>query len=298
MKRNFRLIGLLLTMFSGITLFQSCSKDESIGPQINERADWATSDAQAGTSATDVTFYGLTSKNELVGFSTSPVEEKTSVPITGLADREQMMAIDFSSTTGGLYGISNMSLFYAIDPATGKAQAVSSEPISPAVYGSTVGFDFDPRTATFRVMTDAETNVKIDPATGKVVGAEWSTSAIDYSINGIAYMNNFNSSTTGTMFAVDTKDGMLYRGSSTFSSMQKVGSLGLTTSGEGGFDINRDNSLALAVLYGHSTTPVFSATDDLSQDKYRLYNISLRTGQAQYMGVMSREVIGIAMPTK
>jgi len=296
MKRNFRLSGLLLTMFSGITLFQSCSKDETISPQINERADWATTDAQAGTSASGVTFYGLTTKNELVGFSTSPVEEKTAVTIAGLAEKERMMAIDFSSTTGGLYGISNKSLLYTIDPATGKAQAVSTTPISPAVYGSTVGFDFDPRTATFRVMTDNEQNVKIDPATGKVVGAEFSTSATDYSINSIAYMNNFNSSTAGTLFAIDAKEGTLYRGSSTFSSLQKVGSLGLTMTSEGGFDINRDNSLALAVLYGHSTTPVFSATDDMSQDKYRLYNISLRTGQAQYMGVMSREVIGVAMP--
>jgi len=296
MKREFRLISLILAIFTGLSLFSSCSKDESITPSgsIDERGTWgatATTDAQASSKPT---FYGLTSTNELIGYDINPLKEVSATTLTGMIDREQMMAIDFSATSGVLYGISNKGLLYTIDPVTGKSAAVSYEPIA-TVNSSTVGLDFNNRTGQLQVMTSDGQNLKVDPATGKVVGAEFSATPPSYTVNGIAYTNNFNSSTVGSMFAIDSKGGTLYKSSSTFSSFQPVGSLGLTTSGEGGFDINRDNSMALAVLYGHSTTPVFSATDDLSQDKYRLYNISLRTGQATYMDAMTRDVVGIAM---
>ncbi len=292
MKRKLKLIGLLLAIYTGVSLFYACSKDESIAPagSIDERGSFTTS---ADQSSSKVAFYGLTASNELVGYTIKPVQEVSAVPLTGMVDKERMMAIDFS-TTGVLYGVSNKSLLYTIDPATGKSTAVSYNPLYPAINGSTVGLDFDSRTGQLRLMTDNEQNLKIDPATGKVVSSEFSTSAVDYSVNSIAYTNNFNSTTAGSLYAIDMKDGMVYRSSSTFGSFQKVGSMGLTTTGEGGFDINRDNSLALAVLYGHSTTPTFSATDDLSQDKYRLYNIDLRTGKATYMDAMTRSIVGIA----
>ena len=304
MRLTIRVMSLLMAIFTGIFLFTGCSKDEAI--QLNSSVDERGGNFSTSSQATPggAFFYGLSMNNELISFTAGPpVKESGAVLIAGMADSEFILAIDFRPATGDLYGVSNRSLIYIIDPVSGKAAAVSPDPLYPAILGSLVGFDFEPKSDMIRLVTDNEQNLQIDPATATVVNVEFNISPTDHTFNSIAYSNSFwtsvASGSTSSLYAIDLLDGNLYKGKSMISSLKPVGSLGLAVSGEGGFDISRDNTLAYAVLYGHSIAPkneIAANGDDLTKDNFRLYNINLRTGQAQYIELMSRPMTGLAIP--
>jgi len=269
MRRNLKMMIAITAIITGIMFFSACSKDESITPlSIDERG----SVTNAVPTNTGTKFFGITPSNELVSSMTdSPTKVVSSVMITGLASNEKILAIDFQPSTALLFGVSSKSLIYTIDPNTGKAVPVSATSFKPALVGSAVGMDFDPKMDQMRIITDSNQNLLIDPTSGKVVNAEVSTAVASHSMNSIAY------TTTGLLYGIDMLDGKLYVGKTTMNSFQPVGSTGVTIAGEGGFDISPDNTLALAV-----------------QDS-KVYNINLKTGQAQFMGVMDKGLIGVAI---
>ncbi|MDZ4749760.1 MAG: hypothetical protein SH808_14865 [Saprospiraceae bacterium] len=72
--------------------------------------------------------------------------------------------------------------------------------------------------------------------------------------------------------------------------------MGNIVTGEGGFDISLDNSIALAVV--NSSGDGVSNYDQVSQGKKsNFYFINLVTGQATLAGVSKRNIIGLAIPT-
>src|SRR5690606_28741242 len=91
---------------------------------------------------------------------------------TGLRDGEFILAIDTRPLTRGLYGISSESFLYQLDAATGEAVPVSLEPLSPAVNGKLISFDFNPADDIIRLTTETGQNLRISPFTGAVVGVD------------------------------------------------------------------------------------------------------------------------------
>ena len=268
----------MLTLVSGLLFFAGCQQ-ETVSP--NSSIDDRESKPSITPGGTTSGYYGLGLSNELIKFALRPVyTEQGTVMIQGLRAGERIVAIDTRPATRGLYGVSDMSRIYIIDPASGMSKPLSQANFSPAINGTTVGFDFNPSTDRISLVTDQGQSLVIHPGTGQVV----SVGTIPLTgVNAIAYYGN-------VMYAIDATSGILFASDGT--STKTVGSTGLTVIGEGGFDAK--NGILLAVLNAsgivHNSS---SAPDDLSQQNYRLYTVNSTTGQVSNIGIV-QPMIGLA----
>jgi uncharacterized protein DUF4394/Calx-beta domain-containing protein len=121
----------------------------------------------------------LFGSNTLATFDTNAPGTFTSLrQISGLADGEQIQAIDFRDrpapseppSTEALYGLAivpgtpDTGRLYRIDIGTGTATAVGASFSVPA--STAWDIDFDAATDKLRLVTDADVNMGIDPGTG------------------------------------------------------------------------------------------------------------------------------------
>ena len=97
--------------------------------------------------------------------------------ITGLADGELLVGIDFRPSDGLLYavgrvGVDPMALgqLYTIDLDSGVATALGVRSIP--LNGSAFGVDFNPVPDLIRIVSDVGQNMRIQPADGTVVGTD------------------------------------------------------------------------------------------------------------------------------
>ncbi len=115
-------------MLASFVIITSCSKnaqEQSFSQQKMESSmNVAERQAPKGTS-----FYALTADQMIVQYSSgNPLFEMGAVAIAGLQMNEQVLAIDFRPATGQLYGVTNMSRLYVINPKSGKAVAITATP--------------------------------------------------------------------------------------------------------------------------------------------------------------------------
>lgn len=278
-----------ISMMTLLLFLAGCAKDENITPQnlpISERGG-----TLIGTPST--LFYGLSDQNEIaILVSGPPAKEMSRVSIGGLRDGENILAIDIRPATRQLYGVSNFSMLYVIDPNAGTATPVSVNPFSPEIAGNFVGFDFDPKADRIRLVTNKDQNLRINPTTGVVESLDFPLNPATPSVNAIAYSSYSFGFAAGALFDIDITEGMLYRQNPIAGTLTLVGPLGLTVSGEGGFDISRNNS-ALAVLFANGRGAGGGSIDP--DPAYRLYSINLKTGGATSFGKV-KNLIGIAIP--
>jgi hypothetical protein len=114
-------------------------------------------------------FYAVTASNRLVSFaSDSPGSIRSSVPISGTLESENILGLDVRPANGRLYGLGSANLLYEIDTGSGQAR-----PVGPlfdvAIRGSSYGFDFNPAADRVRVVSDSELNMRLNPDDGTVV---------------------------------------------------------------------------------------------------------------------------------
>lgn len=296
MKININILSLSLILSAGLITFSSCEKDQLIEPGQTE--NFQNGSQASMQSLKRIPFYGLTSSNEIVRFSSgNTTADQEIVAMTGMQPGEQILAIDFRPSTGQLYGISNQSRLYSINPITGKSAAISATPFTPAISGNLVGFDFNPTVDRIRLVTESEQNLRLHPETGMVAATDGGINPGDKNITAAAYTNSFAGATTTTLYTIDFAERKLFRQNPPNNGTQEeVGSLGNIVIGEGGFDISPDNSIALAVVNGGSDSGTIDGP--VSQGKKsNFYFINLVTGQATVAGVSKRNIIGLAIPT-
>ena len=252
MKINTSILASYLILCSGLFTFSSCEKDQLIEPGQTENLQNGASASIQGLKRTP--FYGLTSSNEIVRFSSgNTTADQEVVMMTGMQPGEQILAIDFRPATGQLYGVSNQSRLYTINPLTGRSSAISATPFTPAINGNLVGFDFNPTVDRIRLVTENEQNLRLHPETGMVAVIDGDINPGDKNIAAAAYTNSFAGATTTTLYTIDFAERKLFRQNPPNNGTQEeVGSLGNIVIGEGGFDISPDNSVALAVVNGGS----------------------------------------------
>jgi len=282
MKLNFNSFSKALAIGAGLFLFAACEKDQVVTPgngSVETRSD----------IPRKIPFLGLSSTNEIVWFTTgNTAADQGAIPITGLQSDEQILAIDFRPTTGQLYGVSNQNRLYTIHSNTGMATALSSAPFSPTINGSMVGFDFNPTVDRIRIVTNAEQNLRLHPVTGQVVFVDGNINPGDLNLAAAAYINSFAGATSTLLYTIDFMEGKLYKQNPPNNGTQEeIGSLGIQESGDGGFDISPDNTVALAVVNGDPESP---------GKKSNFYFINLESGKATPAGVTKRNIIGIAIP--
>ncbi|HEY3384906.1 MAG TPA: DUF4394 domain-containing protein [Saprospiraceae bacterium] len=286
MKLNFNSFSKALAIGAGLFLFSACEKDQVVTP----------GDRSLETRSPNITdmprkipFLGLTSSNEIIWLTTgNSASDQGAIAISGLNSNEQILAIDFRPASGQLYGISNHNKLYTIHTNTGLATAVSSAHFSPAINGAMVGFDFNPTVDRIRVVTSAEQNLRLHPVTGQVVFVDGAINPGDLNLAAAAYINSFAGATSTLLYTIDFMEGKLYKQNPPNNGTQEeIGSLGIHETGDGGFDISPDNSVALAVVNGDPESP---------GKKSNFFFINLESGKATPAGVSKRNIIGVAIP--
>lgn len=236
-----------------------------------------------------VVFYGLTSTNEIVKYNAkSPGTALKTVTVTGLEANDYLMAIDFRPATGQLYGVSRNSRLYVINPETGATGGpIGLDAFSPEIFGTFVGFDFNPTVDRIRVVTDLGQNLRIHPETGATASWDGSLNPGTPFVVGAAYTNSKAGATSTTLYGIDLNSQKLVKiDPPNNGTLVAVGSLGVTAAGEVGFDISSDNKAALASL------KVAGGKDYINS----LYYIDLKTGAANNLGKLAKPIIGLAIP--
>ena len=279
MNTYFKLIKLNIAFLLGIIFFVGCQQEEIVSPgaAIESRETKSLS-----PSTTTGNFYGLSPSNQILKFSLRPAySDMGTVLIRGLRTGERIIAIDTRPVNRALYGVSNMSRIYLIDPATGMTKPVSATNFSPAIDGATVGFDFNQMTDRITLITDKGQTLTIHPTTGQVVATTTTN------VTGINALANYGNA----MYGIAANTGILYITDGN-GDAKAIGSTGLTITGEGGLDSKNGMTIgvfnASGVVHNSSTNQ-----DDLTQQAYRLYTINTSTGQASSLGVV-KPMIGLA----
>ncbi|MBD0324982.1 MAG: DUF4394 domain-containing protein, partial [Pyrinomonadaceae bacterium] len=263
---------------------------------INLTTGNATLVGQVGSSATSLrglaispvlppTIFGVTTANQLVTFNAArPDIILSSVPITGLANGEFVIGIDFRPATNQLYGFTGYNRIVTINTTTGAAIAVGTP---DTLFGNEYGFDFNPVPDRIRIVNDNDQNVRVNPDTGATAGTDTPlayapgdpNNGQNPNIVGAAYTNSVSGATTTTLYDIDSNlDVLVTQGSPNGNptspntgQLFTVGSLGVDTGGIVGFDISGQNGVAYAAL-----SNVTSASS--------LYTINLATGAATLVG--------------
>lgn len=261
-----------LTLVGALSL-ASCKKDNNPGNNPN---------------APDIEFVLLDNGNKLVRFNAKSTRMPLSTTsVTGLDQGENLIAIDYRPATGQLYALSSTSRILVIDEASGAAWALTDEPFNPGLAGTMAGFDFNPTVDRIRIVTNTGQNLRAHPETGAIAATDGSLNGVSNAmVTAVAYTNSKAGASSTTLFDIDTQTDMLYKQDPpNDGGLVAVGSLGQDLTGEVGFDINPDNSVALAVA-GESNSSLFT--------------IDINTGRATKLGELSgvTKALGIAIPTE
>ncbi len=242
------------------------------------------------TSTGDETVFAITTNNRLISFDPgTPGTLRSSRPVTGLVAGESLAAIDNRPGTGDLYALGASSRIYAIDSRTGVATQVGVGEFTPALAGTSFGFDFNPVVDRVRVVSDTDQNLRVQPATGQVVAEDVTLSyfptdpsnAADPTLVAAAYTNGYAGANSTTLYAIDSGvDALVLQGSPGGAPLSPnagvlftVGPLGVDVSSEAGFDIS-----PFGGAFASLTAP--GATDT------QIYVINLDTGTAGLLGTI------------
>ncbi|WP_316800277.1 DUF4394 domain-containing protein [Pedobacter frigidisoli] len=255
-------------------IFSACKKDRG-------------NDQEMLTAGPDLNFYALTSDSKLLLINAkNPSAVVSQVNISGLQTGESILGIDFRPATGQLYGIGSTSRLYVIDQKTGVARSVATAAFTPAISGSSVGFDFNPTVDRIRLVTNTGQNLRLNPETGTVAATDGAINGVTNArVASVAYTQNKAGATTTVLFDIDAATDKLYKQDPpNDGKLVEVGSLGYDVDETGGFDINPDGTAAIAAM----TSAGVSA----------LYTIDLNTGKAAKIGNIGSTVTAIAIPTE
>lgn len=236
---------------------------------------------------------GLTSAGALVRFDSSdPTTIASTVAVQGLAANESLVAIDFRSATGQLYGISDQSKLYVVNTTTGQTALVGQPANGHKLVGSNFGATFDPDADRLRVVSDADQNFRLHPNRGVITG---NGTKLKYTVadphkgdnpNVVAatYVKTNNTS-RAMLYGIDSRFDTLVREgapaaglSANSGQLTTIGALGIDTTGLAGLDFASDGT-------------VYAALNVSGETASRLYTINVATGQATELGRISGDVV-------
>jgi hypothetical protein len=235
---------------------------------------------QLGPSKDDRTFYATDNQGNLLSFSAdSPRSIDSSRPITGLPAMVTLRGIDFRPATGELYGVGSDSVVYRVSPVTGKAVA-EGPAFTPALSGRFFGVDFNPTVDRIRVTSDANQNLRLNPDTGALAGADADLDPNDPTVVGSAYTNSSFSATppaSTILYALDALDDAIYvQNPPNNGTLTTPTPVDINVRGDSGFDIAGKNN----------TGYVATASD--RRPGAELYRVNVQTGDTVKLGQIGR----------
>ncbi len=232
--------------------------------------------------------YALNDANQLMRITSGTLRESL-IPMriigTNVEVGERIMSIDFRPATGQLYGVSNKSRLFIINPNTAEARPITSTPFTPGITGSVVGIDFNPAFDRIRLLSNDGQDLWLNPETGLVAAKNSSISNLmGVMISELAYTNNRAGVLATVLYSIDPATDRLYTQTQTGpSKITDVGALGLDIAGAAGFDITPDGNGLVAVT--------FNGASELQQ-------VNLATGRLHKLGNLPGTIIGLAVPTE
>ena len=237
--------------------------------------------------------YALTDANSLEAFdSATPITTTPAVAITGLQPGDSLVAIDVRPLNGKVYGLGNLSNLYIVNPVSGLATQVGSHG-GFSLSGTSFGFDFNPMADRIRVVSNTGQNLRLNPDTGVLAGADPNVAyaagdpnnGATPNIEGAAYSNNFVGAGSTTLYDIDATLRILATQDLATGELHTVGSLGIafTLQNDLGFDISGTTGVAYAA---------FNATGSLNT---QLSIVTLTGGSGGVGLIDSVRVIDIAV---
>lgn len=214
-------------------------------------------------SANGRTIYAVDGNNSLITFGAiRPDVVMRRVTVAGLQVGETLQGIDFGPVDGRLYALGSTSRLYTLDTLTGTATIVGTTAFTPLLNGSNFGFDFNPVPNRIRVHGNSNQNLRLVPRLGGATDGTVAAvdGALSYaggdggmsqtpSIGGTAYTNSVSGATSTVLFAIDfARDVLVTLAAPNDGIMTTVGSLGVNTTGDVGFDIAGNNGAAYVTL--------------------------------------------------
>ncbi|WP_041951878.1 DUF4394 domain-containing protein [Spirosoma spitsbergense] len=232
--------------------------------------------------------YALNDANQLMRVTSGTLHEPiTPIRIVGtnVEVGERIMSIDFRPATGQLYGVSNKSRLFIINPNTAEARPLTTNPFTPSLTGSIVGIDFNPAFDRIRLISTDGQDFWLNPETGLVAAKNSiSSNLMGIMVSELAYTNNRAGALTTVLYNIDPATDRLYiQTQSGKSKLTDVGALGLDIAGAAGFDITPDGHGLVAVT--------FNGASELQQ-------VNLATGRLHKLGNLPGTIIGLAVPTE
>ncbi|CAN5616605.1 DUF4394 domain-containing protein [soil metagenome] len=237
--------------------------------------------------------YGLTSTStSLVSFDSASANTVSApIPITGVTVG-LLRGIDFRPANGLLYGLSytataaEQAQLYTINTTTGVATAVGG-PVTLTGTGTStrVSIDFNPVADALRVATGTNTNYRISPTTGAILGQDtnFAYAAGDPGagttplMGDVAYSNNVAGATSTTLYGHEfIRDAITIVNPPNSGQMTSVGlTLPVTAFDAGvGFDISGATGIAYLSL---DDGPSPSSNEEI-------YTVNLATGATTLIG--------------
>ena len=249
------------------------------------------------------TFFGVDAANNLVRFEGgAPGTIISTQPVLGLAAGETILGIDFRTKDGTLFALGSTSRLYRIDYTSTLANATATAIGNAGAFtlsGTSFGFDINPVVDRFRIVSDTDQNIRVNPNDGSLAGTDTPlayaagdpNNGQNPNVVGAGYNFNLNNGATTTLYGIDSNLDVLVRqggflvppGTPSPNSGQlfTVGSLGIDVGSNVGFDIDFTDIV---------DSPYLAATVGGLE---RLYFLNINTGAATLIGT-----IGTGTPLK
>ncbi|MGB3614289.1 MAG: DUF4394 domain-containing protein, partial [Elainellaceae cyanobacterium] len=246
------------------------------GGDLNVIGLTAINDPRTPPMAAGTQFIALGAGNVLQSFDGGSPDAATSIPVTGLDGN--LLGIDVRPANGLVYGVTDNSSIYIIDPSTGASTFIST--LSQPFQGTTVtGFDFNPAADRLRLVGDNDVNFRINVDTGAVTvdgdlafGVDDANQGTDPTITAVGYINAIADPSTTLLYDIDSAlDILAVQAPANDGTLFTVGSLGIDFGTVGGLDI---------VTAGEGNNAAFAVSNST------FYSVDLDSGAATSLGTV------------
>jgi hypothetical protein len=243
------------------------------------------------------TAFAVTESGRLISFDvTAPGQLRTTQLINGLAAGETVLGADIRPHSEKLFVLGSTGRVYRVDGKTANAIFVVG-PISPALSGSSFGFEVDPVADQMRITSDLDQNLSL--------GFQSATAATDanlaYDVGdpnfgadpevvALAHSNAFDAAAATTLYGIDTTLDVLVRVGSVDGSPQPPDSGLLTTIGALGVDAS--SAAAFDIVGGGTAIAALAAPGAVDS---QIYSIDLASGAATLIGTVGAGEVIVAI---
>ncbi|MBY0230595.1 MAG: DUF4394 domain-containing protein [Gemmataceae bacterium] len=255
------------------------------------------------------TLLALTDANQLLRFDSATPNATTAITVSGLNTGEQLLGIDYRPANGTLYAVTSQARLLTLTgnfTTTGTTATVgtaltlaadpadTSTPFTAAMLTgagvTSIGLDFNPVPDRLRVVTNEDTNLRINVDTGRVTtdpnvafpGTGDANSGDNPFIAAVAYRNNFAGTATAPLFGLEDGNDILvsHTAPPTNENLGTIGSVGtgLDVTAQSGFDILTTGGGSVGGVAAARTDTAYATLD--AAGLTGLYTVDLATGTA------------------